>query len=79
MNGELNKLAHNISFGNGIHAGIHFRSATDQSLLLGEAFALSVLQDKAQCYNEQFIINIQKFDGTTATISNNGGAPTQIG
>ena len=79
VNGELNKLAHNISFGHGIHAGIHFRSATDQSLLLGETFALSALQDKAECYNEKFTINIQKFDGTTATISNNGGAPTQIG
>ena len=79
VNGELNKLAHNISFGHGIHAGIHFRSATDQSLLLGETFALSALQDKAECYNERFTINIQKFDGTTATISNNGGAPTQIG
>ena len=28
INGELNKLAYNISFGHGIHAGIHFRSST---------------------------------------------------
>ena len=70
VNAELNKLAHNISFGHGIHAGIHWRSDTDYSLLLGEAFAISVLQDKAQTYNEKFTINITKFDGTTATISN---------
>src|SRR5947208_11872758 len=28
VNGELSKLAFNISFGHGIHAGIHFRSST---------------------------------------------------
>ena len=28
VNGELHKLAHNISFGHGIHAGIHWRSDT---------------------------------------------------
>jgi hypothetical protein len=29
-----------------------------------------VLQDRAAGYNEPFTINITKFDGTTATISN---------
>ena len=72
VNGELNKLGHNVSFGHGIHAGIHWRSDTDTSLLLGEAVALSFLRDKAQTYNEPFTIHIQKFDGTTATISNQG-------
>lgn len=69
-NGELNKLAHNVTFGHGLHAGIHWRSDSDDSMLLGEAFAISVLQDKAQCYNEKFTINFAKLDGTTATISN---------
>jgi hypothetical protein len=70
INGELNKLAHNVSFGHGIHAGIHFRSSTYWSILLGEQVALSVLQDRAKSYNEPFTISIKKFDGTTATISN---------
>ena len=70
INGELNKLAHNISFGHGIHAGIHFRSSTYWSILLGEQVALSILQDRAKSYNEPFTINITKFDGTTATITN---------
>ncbi len=70
INGELNKLAYNVSFGHGIHAGIHFRSSTYWSILLGEQVALSVLQDRAQSYNEPFTINITKFDGTTATITN---------
>ena len=42
VNGELHKLAHNISFGHGIHAGIHWRSDTDTSIQLGEAVALSI-------------------------------------
>ena len=70
VNGELSKLAFNISFGHGIHAGIHFRSSTHWSILLGEQVALSILRDRARSYNEPFTINITKFDGTTATISN---------
>jgi hypothetical protein len=70
INGELSKLAFNVSFGHGIHAGIHFRSSTLYSILLGELVALSVLQDRAASYNEPFNITITKFDGTTATISN---------
>jgi hypothetical protein len=70
VNGELNKLGHNVSFGHGIHAGIHWRSDTDTSLVLGEAVALSFLRDRAKTYNEPFTVNLTKFDGTTATISN---------
>ncbi|MEP6849312.1 MAG: phosphoesterase [Acidobacteriota bacterium] len=70
INGELNKLGYNVTFGHGIHAGIHFRSSSYWSLLLGEQVALSVLQDRARGYNEPFTVNITKFDGTTATISN---------
>ena len=70
VNGELNKLGHNVSFGHGIHAGIHWRSDTDTSLLLGEAVALSFLRDRAKTYNEPFTVELTKFDGTTATISN---------
>jgi hypothetical protein len=72
VNGELNKLGHNVSFGHGIHAGIHWRSDTDTSLLLGEAVALSFLRDKARTYNEPFSVHLTKFDGTIATISNQG-------
>ena len=70
VNGELNKIGHNVSFGHGIHAGIHYRSDTDSSMLLGEATALSILQDQAQTFNEKFTVNLTKFDGTNATISN---------
>lgn len=70
INGELAKLGFNISTGHGIHAGIHFRSSTLQSLLLGEQVALSVLQDRAKSYNEPFAIHITKFDGSKAKICN---------
>jgi hypothetical protein len=70
VNGELNKLAHNISFGHGIHAAIHWRSDTDSSIQLGEALAISILQDRALTYNEKFTVHFTKIDGTTATISN---------
>ena len=72
VNGELNKIGHNVSFGHGTHAGIHWRSDTDTSLLLGEAVALSCLKDRGRTYNEPFTIHLTKFDGTTATISNKG-------
>jgi len=70
VNGELAKLARNVTFGHGIHAGIHWRSDSEQSMVLGESIAISVLQDKARFYNEKFSISFTKLDGTTATISN---------
>ncbi len=70
INGELAKLAWNITTGHGIHAGIHFRSSNVSSLLLGEQVGLSILQDRARSYNEPFTIHLTKLDGTTATISN---------
>ena len=70
VNSELNKLARNISFGHGVHAGIHWRTDTDTSMLLGEAMAISYLQDRAQTYNEKFTVNLTRLDGSTATITN---------
>jgi hypothetical protein len=70
VNGELNKLGHNVSFGHGILSGIHWRTDTDISLLLGEAVALAVLRDRARTYNEKFTVQLTKFDGTVATIAN---------
>ena len=70
VNGELNKLATNVTYGHGIHPAIHWRSDSDVSLRLGEAFAISVLQDRARFYNEKFSVSFKKLDGSTATISN---------
>ncbi len=70
VNGELHKLAHNITFGHGLHGGIHWRSDSDSSMLLGEAVAITFLQDLACTYAEPFTVSFTKLDGTTATISN---------
>ncbi len=70
ISGELHKLAHNVSFGHGIHAGIHWRSDTDQSILLGEAVALAFLQNQAWAYKENFAITLTRIDGSLAVIKN---------
>jgi hypothetical protein len=69
--GELHKIAHNISFGHGIHAGIHWRSDTDQSILFGERVAVAFLKDQVWSYNESVNVPITGVDGTTTyTIAN---------
>jgi hypothetical protein len=70
VGGELNKLAHNVSFGHGILAGIHWRQDTDVSIRLGEALAISILRDKAKGYHEKFTVSFTRVDGSTCTISN---------
>lgn len=71
VNGELHKLAHNITFGHGLHGGIHWRSDSDESIRLGEQVALRFLQDLACTYAEPFKITLKLLDGvSTQTISN---------
>ena len=70
INGELSKLAWNVTIGHGIHAGVHCRSSSLSSILLGEQVAIAALQDRAKSYKEPFTIDITKVDGTIATFSN---------
>ncbi len=70
VGGELAKLASNISFGHGIHSGIHWRYSTYASILLGEAMAIGMLQDRAKTYNEKFSVTFTKLDGNKITVSN---------
>jgi len=66
--GELNKLAHNIALGRDM-AGVHWRSDAEQSLLLGEQVAISILADQRHSFNEPFSgFTFTKFDGTTITV-----------
>jgi membrane-associated phospholipid phosphatase len=68
LGGELNKLASNIATGRNI-AGVHWRSDARESLLLGEAIAISIHQDQRLTFNEDFDgFSLTKFDGTTVTI-----------
>jgi hypothetical protein len=70
VNGELHKLASNITFGHGIHAGIHWRSDSYQSMILGEQVAIAFLRDKVQTYNEPLTVKLTRLDGGTETITN---------
>ena len=64
---ELNKLAANVAQGRNA-LGIHYRSDYWESLKLGEAVALGILQDQKNTYNEGGSWIVTKFDGTTVTI-----------
>ena len=70
VNGELAKLAHNITFGHGLHGGIHWRSDSDSSMLLGEAVAISFLKDLACTYAEPFTVTFKDLMGNPVTITN---------
>jgi hypothetical protein len=70
VDGELHKLAHNMSFGHGLHAGINWRSDTDQSIILGEQVALRFLQDQVFSYGEKVAVTITLFNGGKFTIAN---------
>lgn len=68
IGGELNKLASNIGLGRDF-AGIHWRSDTTESLKLGEAVAISLLQNVKTTTNRDFAgFSLTKFDGTTVTV-----------
>ncbi|GGE68727.1 vanadium-dependent haloperoxidase [Priestia taiwanensis] len=65
---ELNKLASNVALGR-CAAGVHWRTDASEGMKLGEAVAISILQDFKNTYNEDFSgFTFKKFDGTTITI-----------
>ncbi|MBI1763524.1 MAG: vanadium-dependent haloperoxidase [Acidobacteria bacterium] len=68
VGGELNKLASNVAIGRNI-AGVHWRSDATESLKLGEAVAIGLLQDFKGCFNEKFDgFSLTKFDGTRVLV-----------
>lgn len=64
VGGELNKLAFQISMARDF-AGVHWRSDAWNGMLLGEAIAISVLQDHARIYQEEGFTGFEltKLDG----------------
>ena len=72
VGGELHKLASNIATGRNL-AGVHWRSDALESLLLGEAMAITMLADQRPTYNENrggFFqgYTLTRFDGTRITV-----------
>jgi len=72
IEGELNKLASNISLGRDV-AGVHYRTDGDLGIVLGEEYAISVLRELVKTYNEDFKgWTFHRFDGTPVLISKEG-------
>jgi hypothetical protein len=65
--GELDKVASNIATARNM-AGIHWRTDFKESLKLGEAVALGVLEEQKATYNEGGGFTLTRFDGTTVTV-----------
>ena len=70
IEGELNKLASNISIGRNF-AGVHYFSDYLESLRLGELIAIGILEEQALMYNESqfpFSMTVPLYDGGTVVI-----------
>lgn len=63
LEGELNKLAANISIGRNM-AGVHYFSDYYDSLRMGEQIAIGILEEQALCYPaDDFVMSVPTFDG----------------
>ncbi len=68
LEGELNKLAANISIARNM-AGVHFYSDYYDSLRMGEEIAIGILEEQALCYKtEPFVLSVPTFDGDVRPI-----------
>ena len=68
LEGELNKLAANISIGRNM-AGVHYFSDYYDSLRMGEEIAIGMLQEQAVCYpTDPFVMSVPTFDGDVVRI-----------
>ena len=68
LEGELNKLAANISIGRNM-AGVHFYSDYYDSLRMGEEIAIGLLEEQALCYpSDPFVLSVPTFDGEVRRI-----------
>ncbi len=68
LEGELNKLAANISIGRNM-AGVHYFSDYYDSLRMGEEIAIGMLEEQALCYTpDLFVLSVPTFDGDVRRI-----------
>ena len=68
VNGELNKLCSNISIGRNA-AGVHYITDYSNCITLGEQVAVSILLDTLAASDVSGQLTLEKFDGTTVTLS----------
>lgn len=68
LEGELNKLAANISIGRNM-AGVHYFSDYYNSLRMGEKIALGILEEQALAYlTDPYVLSVPTFDGDVVRI-----------
>jgi len=73
IQGELDKLAANISIGRNM-AGVHYYSDYYDSLRMGERIAVSILLEQAPAYGDAIETTFKSFDGDYITISGEAGS-----
>ena len=62
VEGELNKLASNISIGRD-WAGVHYFTDYYESARMGEQIAIGILEEQKLTYGENFSMTVPLFDG----------------
>lgn len=67
VEGELNKLAANISIGRN-WAGVHYFTDYSESVRMGERIAIGILEEQKLTYGENFSMSLPLFDGQTIRI-----------
>jgi len=75
IQGELDKLAANISIGRDM-AGVHYYTDYYESLRLGERVAVGILQEQMLAYPEPVSMRLHTFDGEQMTIAGKGDGET---
>ena len=73
VQGELDKLAANISIGRNM-AGVHYYSDYYDSLRMGERIAVGLLLEQAPTYGDTMECTFKSFDGDLICITGNGGS-----
>ncbi|MBM7069346.1 vanadium-dependent haloperoxidase [Actibacterium sp. 188UL27-1] len=72
LEGELNKLAANISIGRNM-AGVHYYSDYYDSLRMGEKIAIGILEEQALGYSKDpLVLSLRTFDNESVTIARGG-------
>ncbi len=73
VQGELDKLAANISIGRNM-AGVHYYSDYYDSLRMGERIAVGILLEQAPTYGDAVESTFKSFDGDYITLSGEAGS-----
>ena len=78
LQGELNKLAANLSIGRNM-AGVHYYTDYYDAILMGERIAVGILQEQMLTYPESVSVSFNSFDQDQMTLSTDGkGAQADV-